>query len=134
LFSKLFIEFETFILPVYYSSRNERKIEERGLSKNTQDLEDKDVLSEEVTNKDLADLKKYLTRNPLERLTDSEKKILFKCREHYQTIPAGLQLFLRSVDWNRPVLVNECYKILENWAPMLPDEAISLLDAKFPDD
>ena len=32
------------------------------------------------------------------------------------------------------MLVNETYKMLENWAPMEPEEAICLLDAKFPDE
>ena len=32
------------------------------------------------------------------------------------------------------MLVNETYKMLRNWAPMEPEEAISLLDAKFPDE
>ena len=43
-------------------------------------------------------------------------------------------MFLRSVQWDRPLLVNETYKILKNWAPMEPEEAISLLDAKFTDE
>jgi phosphatidylinositol-4,5-bisphosphate 3-kinase len=43
-------------------------------------------------------------------------------------------MFLRSVQWHRPLLVNETYKILKNWAPMNPEQAISLLDAKFPDE
>jgi len=38
------------------------------------------------------------------------------------------------VQWDRPLLVNETYKMLRNWAPMEPDEAIQLLDAKFPDE
>ena len=72
--------------------------------------------------------------NPLRDLTSEEKDILFKCREHYQTLPSGLPLFLRSVRWNRPMQVNEVYKMLKKWAPMDPEDAICLLDAKFPDD
>ena len=104
------------------------------MSQNKQDEKDKKLLDEEIKNQDLALLKKYLNRNPLDDLTSKEKEILFKCREHYQTIPSGLHLFLRSVRWNHPVQVNECYRILEKWELMDPEEAISLLDAKFPDD
>jgi len=43
-------------------------------------------------------------------------------------------MFLRAVKWDRPLLVNETYKMLDNWAPMEPEEAICLLDAKFPDE
>jgi phosphatidylinositol-4,5-bisphosphate 3-kinase len=41
---------------------------------------------------------------------------------------------LRSVEWHRPLLVNETYKMLKNWALMDPEEAIQLLDAKYPDE
>ena len=41
---------------------------------------------------------------------------------------------MRAVRWNRPVQVNEVYKMLKNWTPMDPEDAICLLDAKFPDD
>jgi phosphatidylinositol-4,5-bisphosphate 3-kinase len=46
----------------------------------------------------------------------------------------GLPIFLSSVSWERPLMVNEVYKVLENWAHMDPEEAISLLDAKFADE
>ena len=59
---------------------------------------------------------------------------LFKSREHYQTYPKGLPIFLKSVQWNRPVQVNEVYNMLDNWAAMEPEDAIQLLDAKYPDE
>jgi hypothetical protein len=36
----------------------------------------------------------------------------------------GLPIFLKSVRWERPVLVNEVYKVLENWADMEPEDAL----------
>lgn len=59
---------------------------------------------------------------------------LFASREHYQTYPKGLPIFLKSVRWNRPVQVNEVYNMLGNWAAMEPEDAIQLLDAKYPDE
>ncbi len=82
----------------------------------------------------MSELKKYLAKNPLEELDDRVSEQLFLCREHYYTHPPGLPIFLRSVKWHRPIQVNETYKMLENWAPMKPDAAIQLLDAKFPDE
>ena len=67
-------------------------------------------------------------------MDDEMKADLFKCREHYQTHPQGLPIFLCSVQSNRPIQVNKMYKMLENWAPMKPEEAIPLLDAKYPDE
>jgi len=43
-FAQLFLEFESFFLPMYYSSRNEKKLEERKLTKNDQDERDKEIL------------------------------------------------------------------------------------------
>ncbi|CAI2363985.1 unnamed protein product [Moneuplotes crassus] len=135
LFSKLYIELESFALPMYYSPRTDEDMKNIYFSSNKQDDQDKEnLIDAAVTNEDLADLKKYLLKNPLQDLAPKEKDILFKCREHYQTLPSGLPLFLRSVRWNRPVQVNEVYKMIQNWAPMDPEDAICLLDAKFPDD
>lgn len=135
LFTKIVVEFESFITPLYYSSRDEKRIEYYQLSTNTEDTCDKkNLINVQIKNQDLAQLKKYLNCNPLSRIDDQVKRDLFKCREHYQTHPQGLPIFLRSVQWNRPIQVNEVYKMLANWAPMKPEEAISLLDAKFPDE
>lgn len=135
MFSKLYIEIESFVLPMYYSPRTDEDMKNKNFSNNPQDVIDKEKLIDApVLNEDLAQLKRYLHKNPLQDLSSHEKDILFKCREHYQTLPSGLPLFLRSVRWNRPVQVNEMYKMLKNWAPMDPEDAICLLDAKFPDD
>jgi phosphatidylinositol-4,5-bisphosphate 3-kinase len=79
-------------------------------------------------------LKNHFAVNPLEDYEFEEKKELFKCREHYQTHPLGLPIFLKSIAWHRPIQVNEVYKMLENWALMTPEESIQLLDAKYPDE
>jgi len=135
LFTKLVLEFETFMCPLYYSSRDEKKIDQFKLTTNKEDLEDKaNLINVQIKNQDLAKLKKYLNQNPLSKINDEMKTDLFKCRQHYQTHPQGLPIFLRSVQWDRPIQVNEVYKMLANWAPMKPEEAISLLDAKFPDE
>ena len=125
LFSKLFIEIESFPLPMYYSPRTDEDMKNKNFSNNPQDIIEKQKLIEgRVSNEDLAELKKFLLKNPLQDLTTHEKDILFKCREHYQTLPSGLPLFLRSVRWSKPVQVNEVYKMLQNWAPMDPEDAI----------
>lgn len=119
LFSKLVVCFETFIVPMIYSSRDERKIQQYRLTKTAEDEDDEKLLQEKsIDNQDLANLKKFFEQSPLEELEDIEKddskkndevrKItarqnLFKSREHYQTYPKGLPIFLKSVEWNRPV-------------------------------
>ena len=104
---------------------------------NEEDKHDqKDLLEQDndKTNEDLSELKKCFEKNPLDPLTAAEKKMLFRTRQHYCTVPEGLPLFLRSVAWDKPLQVNETYRMLQRWAPMQAEEALSLLDAKFPDE
>lgn len=87
-FTKLVIEFESFICPLFYSSRDEKKIDFHKLSTNKEDKEDKaNLINVQVKNQDLAKLKRYLNQNPLTKIDEGIKRDLFKCREHYQTHP-----------------------------------------------
>ena len=72
-----------------------------------------------INNEDLANLKAFFNKSPLdgadELLALESKKDgllteekdsnenLFASREHYQTYPRGLPIFLKSVKWYRPV-------------------------------
>jgi hypothetical protein len=74
LFSKLVVSFETFICPMIYSSRDERKILIYNLTKTKEDTEDEKMLSEKsIDNQDLANLKKFFEQSPLDELEDAEK-------------------------------------------------------------
>ena len=44
-----------------------------------------------------------------------------------------LPLFLLAIDWTDPGLTREAYKMIKEWEPMTPIEAICLLDAPFAD-
>ena len=78
------MEFESFICPLYYSSRDEKKIGNFKLSTNKEDKQDKDnLINVQIMNQDLAQLKKYLNCNPLSKIDENVKRDLFKCREHY---------------------------------------------------
>ena len=72
LFSKLVLEFESFMCPLYYSSRDEKKIELFKLTTNNEDLEDqKSHIKGQVQNQDLAKLKRYLNQNPLTKIDEA---------------------------------------------------------------
>lgn len=83
---------------------------------------------------ELAALEKILLKDPLEELTDEEKKLLFITRDHYKSIPMALLLFLKAIDWTKPLQVAEAYKYLQIWVPMQPEDSISLLLADYPDE
>lgn len=124
-----------------YSSRDERKISQYNLTKTQEDKDDENELQKKsIDNRDLANLKKFFEQSPLDDLEDAEKEEttkrgnevktssarenLLRSREHYQTYPKGLPIFLKSVRWNRPVQVNEVYNMLDGWAAMEPEDAI----------
>ena len=65
-FTKLVVQFQTFINPMYYSSRDEKKISELKLTETAEDEEDKLMLrNQQVKNLELANLKKHFSLNPL---------------------------------------------------------------------
>jgi phosphatidylinositol-4,5-bisphosphate 3-kinase len=70
----------------------------------------------------------------LEELTAEEQRLLFICRDHYRSIPVALLLFLKSIDWTRPLQVQEAYKYLDLWTPMQPEDSLALLMSEYPDE
>ena len=70
-FSKLVVCFESFICPLVYSSRDEKKITKYKLTKTKEDQDDEILLLQKsINNEDLAKLKEYFDKSPL---TDFEK-------------------------------------------------------------
>jgi phosphatidylinositol-4,5-bisphosphate 3-kinase catalytic subunit alpha/beta/delta len=83
---------------------------------------------------ELACLEKILLTDPLEELSKEEKRILFICRDHYKSLPLALPLFLKSIDWTRPLQVSEAHKFLNIWSAMEPEDAMALLNADYADE
>lgn len=83
---------------------------------------------------ELASLEKVLLKDPLETLSKEEKKLLFICREHYKSVPTALPLFLKSIDWTKPLQVEEAYKTLYKWGGVQPEDALVLLNSDYPDE
>lgn len=96
--------------------------------------EDKKLQEARPQIEQLAYLEKVLMTDPLETLEMEDKKLLFICRNHYKTLPLALPLFLKSVDWTRPLQVQEAYKVLNLWSHMKPEDALALLNADYPDE
>jgi len=149
-FTYLSLQFDEFISPMYWSPREYQDILKKEFSINPDDEQDKVLLTAIPEISALAKLKKLLVRDPLQQFSEEEKRILFIAREHYcilsginkdtvkktnyQMISHSLPIFLKSVDWSRPVQVSEVYRMLKVCEPMDPEEAISLLNAKIPDE
>ena len=87
----------------------------------------------DVLNFSLGHIKKLLVKHPLEPLSPEDRKHILYCRDYICTIPSALELFLRCIDWFDPLQVNLARIYLKKWAKIDPEDAIGLLDGRFPD-
>lgn len=74
-----------------------------------------------------------LKKDPLEALEEEEIVAILICRDYISTIPSALELFLRAIDWLNPFQVSIAHLYIKKWAKLEVEDAISLLDARFPD-
>ena len=74
-----------------------------------------------------------LKKDPFTPLTQSERESIILCRDYITSIPSALILFLRAIDWFNPLEVNLAHLYLTKWTKIEAEDAISLLDSKFPD-
>lgn len=78
-------------------------------------------------------VKDLIHKDPLYKLEIEEREIILYCRDYICEIPSALEVFLRSIDWLDPLQVNLARVYLKKWERIDPEDAISLLDARFPD-
>ena len=76
---------------------------------------------------------KILKKDPLEKMEEKETIAILICRDYISTIPSALELFLRAIDWRNPFEVSIAHLYLKRWTPIDGEDAVSLLDARFPD-
>jgi phosphatidylinositol-4,5-bisphosphate 3-kinase len=100
----------------------------------TADDYDLDLITTAPTIEDLSKLEAVLAIDPLTALSEEDRRLLVQCREHYKTNSSALILFLRAIDWMRPVQAAEARRILKFWAAPVPDDAVCLLSAEFADE
>ena len=101
------------------------------ISENKNKNNPKDIFN--YLKKSLPLLIKVLKKDPLEYLTQEETKVILICRDYISTIPSALELFLRSINWFNPLEVSIAYKYLQKWSKLEAEDALSLLDCRFPD-
>jgi hypothetical protein len=81
----------------------------------------------------LPDIRAKIQTDPLTPLTRNDREEVIYCRDYICTIPSALEVFLRSIDWLNPLQVYVAKNYLKKWERLDPEDAICLLDAKFPD-
>ena len=83
--------------------------------------------------KSFSNIIKILKKDPLEKLEQEDIISIIICRDYICTIPSSLELFLRAIDWRNPLEVSMAYSYLKKWEKIDFYDALSLLDARFPD-
>jgi len=81
----------------------------------------------------LDEVRKCLSKDPLSELTKKEKEYILYSRDYICTIPSTLEIFLRCINWLNPLHVNMARIYIKKWAKITPEDAVGLLDARFPD-
>ena len=81
----------------------------------------------------LKDLNKLITLDPLTPINPEDRKTILLCRDFISTDPKGIDVFLRSINWFNPLEQFIAHLYLKRWAKLEPEDAIGLLDSRFPD-
>ena len=97
---------------------------------------EKDKLSElNITNlfDKLKTINKLIPLDPLSEIKEDERKDILICRDFLCSDPKALDIFLRSINWFNPLERYLAHLYLNRWAELEPEDALGLLDARFPD-
>ena len=111
----------------YYNKQNNNK----NINSNKDEIYPSNIW--DYLEKTFHSLVEILKKDPLEQLDEKEIIAILICRDYISTIPNALQLFLRAIDWRNPFEVQIAHSYLKKWSPIECEDAVSLLDARFPD-
>ncbi|CAI2363182.1 unnamed protein product [Moneuplotes crassus] len=144
--SRLFLEFEKFHKNVYheirkiqsdchfvhFSDENIKEEDEQYLM--PKDITMMDTLKpKKVSKGDIDFCKTTILKNPIQELTDQQKRFLFLCRYKFVKTSRNLPTFLKCIDWTNPFQITEGHELLNQWKQMNPENALYLLGDKFSD-
>eukprot|EP01133_Synstelium_polycarpum_P015439 gene15439-18312_t len=116
----LLVEFETFVKPVVF-------VQQENL------LTKVDSPPKRLDPNDEKRLDSIMRSDPLVELTPEDRKLIYTYRSNYKKKPRSLAKFLASVNWVDPDQTAEAYRLMHEWAPLTPVQALELLDARFAD-
>ena len=91
------------------------------------------ALSFELLEKNIPKVDDIIKKDALSEITPDERHLVLACRDYISSKPMALEVFLRSVNWFNPLNVHEAHLYVENWCMLTPEDAIGVLDARFPD-
>lgn len=104
------IQFDSYAAPMYYSVRDSRIMKELGFEER---LSNKVDYQEAADSNDLVQVNKILSRDPTNlNLTQQEKSVIIKARNHLKYLPSSLGVFLMAINWIDPEQVEIVLKEL----------------------
>jgi hypothetical protein len=121
--TQLFIEMDTFPLPVVFPTEP--------LNPTTWPKKDPDQLLHQP--EAIQRLEKIFTKDPLYRLSDEEKNLVWELRGYCVFKANALPKFLQSVNYSDRFIVQEMHSLLAKFTPPQPIDALELLDSKYAD-
>ena len=119
------------VIKKYNILKNEYEQDKKSLKKIKEEKYPTDIWK--YLKKSFSNLVKILKKDPLEKLDEEEIISILICRDYICTVPSALELFLRAIDWRNPLEVSIAHSYLKKWIKIDYSDAISLLDARFPD-
>ena len=92
-----------------------------------------DKAQEQISPNERATLMEIAKRDPLAEISEQEKVMLWKLRNHCLELPDILPRLLDTIKWYSRDELTQLYILLEKWRPVSPHTALELLDCKFAD-
>ena len=81
----------------------------------------------------LKNIDKLISLDPLSPIKENERTDILICRDFLCSDPKALDIFLRAINWFNPLERYLAHTYLKKWAKLEPEDALGLLDARFPD-
>lgn len=78
-------------------------------------------------------LERLAASDPLTQPSDDEKVLLYKYRHYLKDDPRALAKLMLAINWLDTDQIREARRMLKQWAPLSPTQALDLLDARYAD-
>jgi hypothetical protein len=75
-------------------------------------------------------LERLAASDPLTQPSDEEKTLLYKYRHYLKDDPRALAKLMLSINWLDTDQIREARRMLKQWAPLSPTQALDLLGAE----
>ena len=102
---------------------------------NENSFEKNDKLSDNIDNlfQKLKNINRLINIDPLSPISKNDRIDILICRDFLCSDQKALDIFLRAINWFNPLERYLAHTYLKKWAKLEPEDALGLLDARFPD-